>query len=230
MDVLGVLNVDIVGLVSFKCMVDDWFSSSNTGTLFGFWWSMHIQIAFPIFLLLVTMLTSRYRMMKCARTCAKIRAAMTLQGAGEEEIEDAEDDEYSDAQTYQLSVYAIFGGEVRINRSTYQVKPFCLSSETVLHIKPNRSTYQAKPFYLSSQTVLSIKPNRSTFEIQLVTLQFGFIISYIHPSTATTLFKAFDCSNVKNLPDTSGESWLNMDVSEMCFTEVGLCTLNPVDT
>ena len=27
------------------------------------------------------------------------------------------------------------GGEVRINRSTYQVKPFYLSSETVLPIK-----------------------------------------------------------------------------------------------
>jgi hypothetical protein len=36
------------------------------------------------------------------------------------------------------------------NRSTHQVKPFCLSSETVLPIKRNRSTYQ---------TVLPIKCN-----------------------------------------------------------------------
>ena len=46
----------------------------------------------------------------------------------------------------------------------------------------------------------------------------GFIISYIHPSTATTLFKTFDCYTINNLPDAAGESWLNMDVSEMCFT------------
>ena len=50
------------------------------------------------------------------------------------------------------------------------------------------------------------------------TVIFGFIISYIHPSTATTLFKTFDCSTINNLPDAAGESWLNMDVSEMCFT------------
>jgi serine/threonine protein kinase len=31
--------------------------------------------------------------------------------------------------------YADNGGEVRINRSTYQAKPFYLSSETVLPIK-----------------------------------------------------------------------------------------------
>jgi hypothetical protein len=37
------------------------------------------------------------------------------------------------------------------------VKPFHLSSETVLLIKSNRSTYQVKPFYLSSQTVLPFK-------------------------------------------------------------------------
>jgi hypothetical protein len=35
------------------------------------------------------------------------------------------------------------GGEVRVNRSTYRVKPFYLSSETVLPIKP---------FYLSKAT------------------------------------------------------------------------------
>jgi hypothetical protein len=45
------------------------------------------------------------------------------------------------------------GGEVRINRSTYQVKPFYLSSETVL------PTYQVKPFYLSNQTVPPFKRN-----------------------------------------------------------------------
>ena len=108
-DLLSVLNVDIVGLVSFKCLVDDWFSNPKTGSLFGFWWSMHIQIAFPIFMLLVTMLASQHRMMKCRRQCAKIRAAMNEQGADEEEIGDAEDEEYTQAQTFQLSVYAIFG-------------------------------------------------------------------------------------------------------------------------
>jgi hypothetical protein len=50
----------------------------------------------------------------------------------------------------------------RINRSTYRVKPFYLSSETVLPIKWNRSTYRVvKPFYLS---------NRSTDQTQLVPL------------------------------------------------------------
>jgi hypothetical protein len=56
------------------------------------------------------------------------------------------------------------GGEVRINRSTHQVKPFYLSSETVPPIKRNRSTHQVKPFYLS---------NRSTFQTQLVPLLQG---------------------------------------------------------
>jgi hypothetical protein len=51
------------------------------------------------------------------------------------------------------------GREVRINRSTYQVKPFYLSSETVLPINRNRSIYQVKPFYLSSETVLPFKRN-----------------------------------------------------------------------
>jgi hypothetical protein len=44
------------------------------------------------------------------------------------------------------------GGEVLISCSTYQVKPFYLSSETVLPIKRNRSTYQVKPFCLSNST------------------------------------------------------------------------------
>jgi hypothetical protein len=54
------------------------------------------------------------------------------------------------------------------NRSTCQVQPFYLSSETVLPVKRNRSTYQTvhlsnrstfqvKPFYLSGETVLPIK-------------------------------------------------------------------------
>jgi subtilisin family serine protease len=53
------------------------------------------------------------------------------------------------------SAQAASGGEVLINRSTYQVKPFYLSSETVIPFKP---------FYLS---------NRSTFQIQLVPLHQG---------------------------------------------------------
>jgi hypothetical protein len=53
------------------------------------------------------------------------------------------------------------GGEVRvlINRSACQVKPFYLSSQTVLRIKSNRSTFQVKPFCLSSETVLPFKRN-----------------------------------------------------------------------
>jgi ribonuclease BN (tRNA processing enzyme) len=39
------------------------------------------------------------------------------------------------------------------------VKPFYLSSQTVIPIKSNRSTYQVKSFYLSSQTVLPFKFN-----------------------------------------------------------------------
>jgi hypothetical protein len=42
------------------------------------------------------------------------------------------------------------------NRSTYHVKPCCLSRETVLPVKGNRSTYQVKPFCLSRETVLPI--------------------------------------------------------------------------
>jgi hypothetical protein len=52
-----------------------------------------------------------------------------------------------------------WGSTYDINRSTCQVKPLYLSSETVLPIKSNRSTYQVKPFYLSSQTVLPFKCN-----------------------------------------------------------------------
>jgi hypothetical protein len=43
------------------------------------------------------------------------------------------------------------------------VKPFYLSSETVLPIKRNRSTYQVKPFYLSSETVLPFKRNSCSY-------------------------------------------------------------------
>jgi hypothetical protein len=50
-----------------------------------------------------------------------------------------------------LSELTSVGGEVRINRSTCQAKPFYPSSGTL-------STCQVKPFYLSSETVLPIKP------------------------------------------------------------------------
>jgi hypothetical protein len=60
-----------------------------------------------------------------------------------------------EGQTLMIDTKA--GKYVLINRSTYQVKPFCLSSETVLPIKRNRSTYRVKPFYLSRETVLPIK-------------------------------------------------------------------------
>jgi hypothetical protein len=39
--------------------------------------------------------------------------------------------------------------------------------KTVLPIKRNCSTYQVKPFYLSSETVLPIKCNRSTYQTVL---------------------------------------------------------------
>ena len=81
---------------------------------------------------------------------------LTVQGVDEEDIEDAEDLEHSEAQTYQLSIYAIF----------------------------------------------------------------GFIISYIHPSTATVLFKTFDCTSVLDRVGSAADSWLQMDVSEQCFTSL----------
>jgi hypothetical protein len=62
-----------------------------------------------------------------------------------------------DAEAFGAWEAAGFGGDVRINRSTYQVKPFYLSIETVLPIKRNRSIYQVKPFYLLYPTVLPFK-------------------------------------------------------------------------
>jgi hypothetical protein len=51
------------------------------------------------------------------------------------------------AETFGAGPEGGGGGEVCINRSTYHVKPFYLSSQTVLPIESNRSTYQLKPFY-----------------------------------------------------------------------------------
>jgi hypothetical protein len=65
----------------------------------------------------------------------------------------------------QIMLPALEVGEVRVNRSTYQVKPFYLSNRSTYQVKPlylsseNRSTYQVKPFYLSNQTVLPFKFN-----------------------------------------------------------------------
>jgi hypothetical protein len=99
------------------------------------------------------------------------------------------------AEARKAEALGLNGGEVRINRSTYRVKPFCLSSETVLPIERNRSTYRAKPFYPSSELVR----NRSTHQVKPFSLSNGaFPATGICPCKSGKKYKAC-CDPKKNL-------------------------------
>jgi hypothetical protein len=76
----------------------------------------------------------------CFHTCNLCRRYASVPPKIRALIEDAK------GLKVRVKKYKDQAGKHLSNRSTYQVKPFYLSSETVLHIKRNRSTYHVKPF------------------------------------------------------------------------------------
>lgn len=115
---------------------------------------MYVTMLFPILLLLGVSIASKYSSIKCKLKIRRVRKHLIEIGASDDEKADAEDDCFTEMQSFQLTLYAVF----------------------------------------------------------------GFVISFIHPSTATVLFKAFDCVEVHGPPDASPRHWLNMDMTVECFT------------